>query len=89
MHPVKHRVATSAVGSAADGIKMASSIRLVSDPRAKMQFLVTWQVGETYGRQVAAAASLSAHSESGSSFADGDAHLPRTQRTTGHPEVSF
>lgn len=52
-----------------------------------MQFLVKWQVEKTYGRQVVAAASLSAHSEIGSSFADSDAHLPWKQYTTGHPEA--
>lgn len=34
------------------------------------------------------AASLSAHSEIGSSFADSDAHLPWKQYTTGHPEAN-
>ena len=90
LHPMKHRVATSAIGSAADSYNKhgtaVSVLSVISVP--KCSSLLRDKQG-TYGRQVAAATSLSAHSEIGSSFADSDAHLPWKQRTPGHPEVSF
>lgn len=44
LHPMRHRVATSAIGSAADSYNKHGPVvsdLSVSDHRAKMQFLVT------------------------------------------------